>query len=111
MAGRRTRKGDRVAGYIVHESASPVLPIAPTVVGVNDPYNSLAPVLRARVAAVVAEVVEPGEVVDASATDRPAQELGNGGIPVARPVLTETESEELPTQRVQLPRPRAIEFE
>jgi hypothetical protein len=41
----------------------------------------------------------------------PGEEIGNNGIPVARPVLTGTETQDLPAQRVQLPRPQAIEFE
>ena len=102
----QTNKGPLVAQYIVQESVNPVLPVAPTVVGSNDPYNSVAPVLRARVAAVVAEVVEPG-----SETALRAEEIGNNGLPVARPVIVETEEEEIPAQRVQLPPPRAIEFE
>lgn len=103
---KEARKGPLVAQYVVQESASPVLPVAPTIVGSNDPYNSLAPVIRARVAAVVAEVVEPG-------TDElpVAEEVGNNGIPVARPVIVETGEEELPAQRVTLPPPRAIEIE
>lgn len=110
----RNRKGPLVAGYVVQENAAPVLPVAPTVIGANDPYNSLAPVLRARVAAVVAEIVEPGPGTpgeSGESSETPAQEADPTGIPVARPVLTETEAEELPAQRVQLPRPRAIEFE
>jgi len=100
------RKGPLVAQYVVQESVSPVLPVAPTIIGTNDPYNSLAPVIRARVAAVVAEVVEPGAELETS-----TEEVGNNGIPVARPVIVETEEEELPAQRVTLPPPRAIEIE
>jgi len=100
------RKGPLVAQNFVQEDASPVLPVAPTVVGSNDPYNSLAPVLRARVATMVAEVVEP-TTEEVAATE----EVGNNGIPVARPVMVGTEEEELPAQRVTLPPPRAIEIE
>ncbi|HQW28707.1 MAG: transglycosylase domain-containing protein [Verrucomicrobiales bacterium] len=103
---KQSRKGPLVASYVVQENATPVLPVAPTVVGSNDPYNSFAPVIRARVAPVVAEVVEPGTGVDA-----PAVEIGSNGIPVARPVITETPEEEIPAQRVQLPPPRAIQFD
>lgn len=105
----QSRGDPYVASYFVQEDAEPVLPVAPTVIGANDPYDSLAPVLRARVAAVVAEVLEGGE------GDAPA--LPGGGeaaqevIPVARPVLVETEDEELPAQRVELPRPQAIQFD
>jgi membrane carboxypeptidase/penicillin-binding protein len=109
----QTRRGPFVASYFVQEDAQPVLPVAPTVVGAHDPYDSVAPVLRARVATVAAPIV--AEVVDGPAEDRPAlapgEALGRDGIPVARPVLVETEDEELPAQRVELPRPRAIEFE
>jgi len=101
------RKGPLVAQYVVQESASPVLPVAPTIIGSNDPYNSVAPVIRARVATMVAEVVEPGteEVPPGD------EEVGSNGIPVARPVIVETEEEALPVQRVTLPPPRAIEIE
>ena len=87
-----------------------MFPVAPTIIGENDPYNSYAPVIRARVAAVVAEVVEPGEGGEA-AIDQPAQEIGSNGIPIARPVMNETEEQDLPAQRVRLPAPRAIEFD
>ncbi|HQZ28708.1 MAG TPA: hypothetical protein PK648_11205, partial [Verrucomicrobiales bacterium] len=100
------------AGFAVQENATPVFPVAPTIIGENDPYNSFAPVIRARVAAVVAEVVEPGDDEEAAAaTDQPAQEIGNNGIPVARPVMNESEGQDLPAQRVRLPAPRAIEFD
>lgn len=102
----QARKGPFVAQHVIQESASPVLPVAPTVVGSNDPYNSFAPVIRARVAPVIAEVVEPG-----AESGEPAVEIGSNGIPVARPVITETPEEELPAQRVRLPAPRAIEFD
>lgn len=107
----QTKKGPLVASYVVQENATPVMPVAPTIVGTNDPYNSYAPVIRARVAPVVAEVVEPAEGEDAEAIDAPAVEIGNNGIPVARPVMTETAEEELPAQRVRPPAPRAIEFD
>ncbi|HRQ87867.1 MAG TPA: hypothetical protein PLA50_03655, partial [Bacteroidia bacterium] len=100
-------RGPLSARPIVQENVEPVLPIAPTVVGTNDPYNSVAPVIRARVAPVVSVVAQP----IAEEGDAPAEEIGNNGIPVARPILTETETEDLPAQRVQLPRPQAIEIE
>jgi len=74
-------------------------------------------VIRARVAPVLAEVVEPAdgqvvaEGVDPAAIDAPAVEIGSNGIPVARPVMIEGEGEELPLQRVRPPAPRAIEFD
>lgn len=112
MSQRRNKDGLLRPDFIVQENISPVLPIAPTVVGANDPYNSFAPVIRARVApvapAIVAEPLAEGE--DPVALP-PGEEIGNNGIPVARPVLTGTETQDLPAQRVQLPRPQAIEFE
>ncbi len=108
----KTNSGILRAGFAVQENATPVFPVAPTIIGENDPYNSFAPVIRARVAAVVAEVVEPGDDEEAAAaTDQPAQEIGNNGIPVARPVMNESEGQDLPAQRVRLPAPRAIEFD
>jgi penicillin-binding protein 1A len=117
LTSQQNRKGPLVAGYVVQEDAAPVLPIAPTVIGTDDPYKSLAPVIRARVApvaaVVVAEEVAPGSdpATDTGAGTPATETLGSDGLPVARPVLTETETQELPAQRVQLPRPRAIEFE
>lgn len=110
LTQKRTKDGLIRPDFFVQENAQPVLPVAPTVIGTNDPYNSFAPVLRARVAPVVAEVVgeTPAEGGGTSASGEP---IGSNGIPVARPVLTETATEDLPAQRVQLPRPRAIEFE
>lgn len=102
---KRNRNGLIVPDFVV-ENAQPVLPVAPTVIGAHDPYHSFAPVIRARVAPVVAEVV--GEDPGGGAAE--GEELGSNGLPVARPVLIETESEDLPAQRVQLPRPRAIDF-
>lgn len=114
----RTNKAGIIVPDYFKEDVEPVLPVAPTVVGTNDPYNSYAPVIRARVAPVVATMVaspveEAGEE-GATTTDepaRPAEEIGSNGLPVARPVLTETGTEDLPARRVQLPRPRAIPFE
>lgn len=106
LTQKRTKDGLLIPSFVVNENAQPILPVAPTVVGPHDPYNSLAPILRAR----VAPVAEPGE--DPPAVPAPTGEaLGSNGIPVARPVLTESEAEELPAQRARLPRPRAIVFE
>lgn len=122
----RTNKNGRIVpDFVRDEDAAPVFPVAPTVIGAHDPYNSFAPVIRARVAPVVATVVaepEPGaegtegdpEAVATEAVDQPAlnaQEIGSNGIPVARPVLLETDAQDLPARRVPLPRPRAIPFE
>ncbi len=116
---RTNKNGIIVPDFVRDEAATPVLPVAPTVIGTSDPYNSFAPIIRARVAPVVATVVEepegeesvenPEAVVDEPA--RPVEEVGSNGIPVARPVLTGTETQDLPARRVQLPRPRAIPFE
>lgn len=113
LTNQQNRKGPLVASYVVQEDTQPVLPIAPTVIGTDDPYKSIAPVIRARVApvaaAVVAEEVAPGTE---GTTEAPvAEPVGSDGLPLARPVLTESTNEDLPAQRVQLPRPRAIEFE
>ena len=108
---KQTKKGPLVASYVVQENATPVLPVAPTIVGTSDPYNSFAAVIRARVAPVIAEVVAPAEGEEPEAIDAPAVELGSNGIPVARPVMTETEEGDPPGQRVRPPAPRAIEFD
>lgn len=119
-------KGPLRAGPIVSENAEPVIPIAPTVVGANDPYQTVAPVLRARVSAI-AEPADPAAVtptelvgelpaqVDQPALPAPtvqrAEPIGNNGIPVALPVVEETAAEPVPEQRVTLPPPRAIVIE
>ncbi|MEX2580051.1 MAG: transglycosylase domain-containing protein [Verrucomicrobiales bacterium] len=106
---KQSRDGPLVAGYIVQEDAEPVLPVAPTIIGSGDPYDSIVPVIRARVAVVAEETAEEGDEDDDS------QPLDGNGIPIARPLMDETEAEaegeELSDQRVQLPRPRAIEFD
>ncbi|MDF2376536.1 MAG: transglycosylase domain-containing protein [Verrucomicrobiales bacterium] len=99
---KQTQGGPLRATYIV-EDADPVFPIAPTVIGTDDPYGSVQPVIRARVAATVITAT-PIEEAESEPVD------GNG-IPLARPVMTQTGSEDLPAQRVQLPPPRAIEFD
>lgn len=110
MSQRRNKDGLLRPDFVVQENIQPVLPIAPTVIGTSDPYNSLAPVIRARVAPVVAEIVaQPTGEGEAGAEG--GEEIGSNGIPVARPVLTETDTEDLPAQRVELPRPRAIPFD
>ncbi len=103
----RTEDGLIRPQIYVDEKAEPVLPIAPTIIGNEDPYNSEVPVIRAR----VAQIVEP----DPEAEEKPEGEEGaegvpldGNGIPVARPVLIPDEDEILPDQRVELPRPRAI---
>jgi len=59
----------------------------------------------------VAEIVAQPTAEGGDPTAVPGEEIGSNGIPVARPVLTETDTQDLPAQRVPLPRPRAIEFE
>jgi hypothetical protein len=84
----------------VADNAEPVFPIAPTIIGTDDPYNSVASVLRARIATAAVEPEEEG-----------AEPVDGNGIPIARPVIVETEEQDLPAQRVRLPPPRAIEFD
>ncbi|MDF1657971.1 MAG: transglycosylase domain-containing protein [Verrucomicrobiales bacterium] len=99
---KQTQGGPLRATYIV-DNADPVFPIAPTVIGTDDPYGSVQPLIRARVAA---------SVITATPVDEAeAEPVDANGIPLARPVMTKTETEDLPAQRVQLPPPRAIEFD
>ncbi|MCB1062584.1 MAG: transglycosylase domain-containing protein, partial [Verrucomicrobiae bacterium] len=103
--------------------ADPIVPVGPTVVGM-DPYQSLAPVLRAQIVATPDPIIakpldEVGE--DAVAIDDPqamlreptAKERPTEGdspaIPVARPLNIEPEDE--PPTRVTLPQPKAIQFD
>ena len=98
------RTGPIVARVIVSENAEPVFPIAPTLVAEDDPYNSVTPVIRARVAI-------PADEEDTSAGDA---EFDANGLPVARPIISNRSSSvrDLPAQRrVRLPPPRAIEFD
>ncbi|MEM9280855.1 MAG: transglycosylase domain-containing protein [Verrucomicrobiota bacterium] len=99
---QRTNDGLIRPQIYVAANAAPVLPIAPTIIGNEDPYNSVAPVIRARVAIVAEEV--PAE-------NRAEGPVDNNGIPIARPLMLDTEEETLPETRVELPIPRAIEFE
>lgn len=87
--------------FVVSEAAEPVFPIGPTIIGNEDPYNSVTPVIRARVA-----VVTPVE--EEEKDDEKDSDLDNNGIPVARPVM---DLEEEAPQRVQLAPPRAIQFD
>jgi len=83
--------------------AEPVIPVAPTVVGNSDPYRSVAPRLRARVAVPMNSADESGD----------EEEIGANGLPVARPVIDTGAAEEAETipDRVALPAPRAIQFD
>ncbi|MEM6916417.1 MAG: penicillin-binding transpeptidase domain-containing protein, partial [Verrucomicrobiota bacterium] len=101
---QQTNDGKLRAGYIVERKNFPVYPIAPTVVGGDDPYGSVQGVMRARVAATVITATPIGEEEDSEPMD-------SNGIPLARPVMTPTENRAIPVQRVELPPPRAIEFD
>ena len=114
---KQPKDGPLRAGFVVEANADPILPIAPTIIGSDDPYNSIAPVIRARVAMVVAEESGEGEgeevAGDGASEDEPARAVpvdGNG-IPVARPVMVDEEDADLPAQRVRLAPPQAIEFD
>jgi len=90
--------------FVVTDDAEPVLPVGPTVLGSDDdPYDAVASVLRARVTPV-AEDPEESE-------DGESQPVDGNGVPIARPVINETEEEKPPEQRIRIPRPRAIEFD
>ncbi len=113
---QQPKDGPLRAGFVVEANADPILPIAQTIIGSDDPYNSVAPVLRARVAMVVAEEMTSEEGVEGGAegttTEDPENEPVDGyGLPVARPVMTDEPGAEIPAQRVQLPPPRAIEID
>lgn len=100
---RQSSDGPIRASFVVTEDATPVFPIAPTVIGTDDPYGSEQPVIRARVAATV--------ITATPVEEENAEPVDGNGIPLARPVMTRTENEPIPVQRVQLPPPRAIEFD
>ncbi|MCB1088306.1 MAG: transglycosylase domain-containing protein, partial [Verrucomicrobiae bacterium] len=111
--------------------SDPIVPVGPTVVGI-DPYQSLAPVIRAQVVLPKAEpvieeavptpnpeegandpVAVPRAVPVESDTplirDAPdASGLGNG-IPVAKPLIVDPTEE--PTRKISLPPPRPIQFD
>lgn len=106
---QRTEDGLIRPQIYVDESAEPILPIAPTIIGNDDPYNSEVAVIRARVAQVVETDPEAQEKPEGEEGEEgDAEALDGNGIPVARPVLIPDEDEVLPDQRVELPRPRAI---
>ncbi|MDF1823315.1 MAG: transglycosylase domain-containing protein [Verrucomicrobiales bacterium] len=102
---KQPKNGPIRPNFIVTADASPVFPVSPTVVGTDDPYSSVAPLLRARVAPTTTITATPVE------DEEPAEAVDGNGIPVARPVMTRSEAEPIPVQRVQLPPPRAIEFD
>ncbi len=103
LSQRKPKNGLIVPQFVVRETAVPVFPISPTIASEDDPYNSLTSVIRARVATVVAE--------DPEAVAKEGEEIGSNGLIIARPLINETDDEELPAQRVEIPRPRAIEFD
>lgn len=102
-----TPGGPARAMPMIIATAEPVMPLGPTLIGKEDPYNSVAPIIRARVA--IPQVVEedPEAVEDPEAIEKP--EVGSNGLPVARPIIIDEEAQELPAQRVTLPSPRPIE--
>lgn len=104
-------------------ASDPVFPVGPTVVGI-DPYQSLAPVLRAQVVVPGAaspspppeEGAETGTGGDAPAIPRatPVEARPEGpadpaAIPLARPVSPERVEE--PARRITLPPPKPIQFD
>lgn len=110
-------------------ASDPVIPVGPTVVGI-DPYQSLAPVLRAQVVVpptIVAEPVEDADLPDPDAEGNSADPVAmpravplipesdespatsGGAMPVAKPL--EIEPIEEPTRRIALPPPKPIEFD
>ncbi|MEM9015486.1 MAG: transglycosylase domain-containing protein [Verrucomicrobiota bacterium] len=107
LTNQTTESGLIRPQFIVQANADPIMPIAPTVVGGDDPYNSVAPVIRARVAMVVSEEEEENGENGALR----AEPVDNNGIPVARPVMNDTEEQDLPAQRVRLAPPAAIQFD
>ena len=106
LSQQKPKNGLIVPQFVVRETAVPVFPIGPTIASENDPYNAIAPIIRARVAAVVVE--EPEDEGEEGTED---EEIGSNGLIIARPLINETEDEALPAQRVEIPRPRAIEFD
>ncbi len=91
------------ARVVVMANSDPVYPIAPTLISNKDPYNSLTPIVRARVAVPVDETEEEPSGEEST--------VDSNGLPVARPVLIR-EIRDLPAQqRVGLPPPRAIKFD
>lgn len=111
LLSQQSEGGPLRAGFVVEANADPILPVAPTIIGSDDPYQSIAPVIRARVALVVAEEVPEEGEDPGNAETEPAVPVDGNGIPVARPVLVEEEDVELPAQRVRLAQPPAIEFD
>ncbi len=89
------------AQMVIMANAEPVYPIAPTVVSKDDPYNSMTPVVRARLAIPVDETEE--EATEEAMID-------SNGLPIARPVISNREVKDLPA-RVRLAPPGAIEFD
>lgn len=107
---QRTSDGLIRPQIVVAASAEPVLPIGPTIIGTEDPYKSISPVIRARVA-VEPEKEEPEADAGAEGGAIRAMPVDGNGIPVARPAIIATPEVEVPDNRVVLPPPRPIEFE
>ncbi|MBL9151524.1 MAG: transglycosylase domain-containing protein [Verrucomicrobiales bacterium] len=110
--------------------SDPIVPVGPTVVGI-DPYQSLAPVLRAQIVAPTAIAEEKADeseespddtgtdsdpiamprAVPVEAGDSPATPRAEPvAVPVARPLEMDPE-EESPARRISLPPPRPIQFD
>lgn len=114
---QQQNSGPLRAGFVVEANADPILPIAPTIIGSDDPYNSIAPVIRARVTMVVTE--GEGETEGEEGTEGTGEQeaieravpVDGNGIPLARPVMTDDEEAEIPAQRVRLATPEAIQFD
>ena len=115
----------------MESNSEPIVPVGPTVVGL-DPYQSLAPVLRAQVVvakpAIVAQPVEEGDETAAEGGERDYQEYdpkaklhavpANIGdeegvaIPVAQPLGgLGTEAPADPETGIELPAPKPIQFD
>lgn len=119
---KQNRSGMIIPDFVVQEDAQPVLPIAPTVVGDFDPYNSIAAILRPKqekpplatpvdTPAMVAQPIDEDSPTN-PADDPPAREDPVAQPLIASPILTDSDpADEMPAQRVQLPRPRAIVIE
>ena len=110
---QRTSDGLIRPQIVVAATAEPILPIAPTIIGTSDPYNSISPVIRARVAVLPVESAEQeADRLEAGENNAiRATPVDTNGIPVARPALIATPGEEIPENRVALPPPEPIQFE
>ncbi len=126
-------EGGVLRATVVQTNADPIVPVGATVVGI-DPYQSLAPVLRAQVvvakpdlvATPMEEGIEDGETGDTE-NEREYRELDTTAIlraeptvdaptaiPVARPLGSSAEEDDGPASPetgIELPAPKPIEFD